>query len=455
MLRLISLAAFAAAAAAPAALAQDEFPATLAGHALLPAATFVPAPADAPDYFDTSGRFTGPGNARDASLYTREGETWLSADDAPRTTGMYLPFVGQPVQGLSGISTLDDGTFLVLTDNGFGSKANSADTLLMVHRVAIDWASGRAMLEDTTFLSDPDAVLPFPITTEATSTRYLTGADFDLESVQPIGDRLWFGEEFGPYVFATDTDGHVVAFHDTEVDGEVVRSPDAHGLSIPSTPGPLAFRVQRSRGFEGMAAAPDGSLLYPMFEAPLRDPETGEAEAQDGIPFVRVLEFDVAEGRFTGTEHRVRFDAPNHFVGDFNMVSDTHALYIERDGGEGDPRLACEGAPTPTCFNRPAEYKRVWLIDFAETDAEGFVRRVGSIDLLNIADPDGVALHGTIDGVFTFPMVTIEDVDRVDDTHIIVANDNNLPYSTGRTHGAPDDNEFILLHVPELLAEVR
>jgi hypothetical protein len=39
-----------------------------------------------------------------------------------------------------------------------------------------------------------------------------------------------------------------------------------------------------------------------------------------------------------------------------------------------------------------------------------------------------------------------------DATHIIVGNDNNLPYSTGRTLGKQDDNELILLAVPEFLA---
>ena len=455
MIRNATMTALAVAMTAMPAAAQDQFPATLAGHALLPAATFAPAPADAPTYFQTSGRFTAPGNQRDDSLYTREGQTWLSAEGAPRTTGMFLPFVGQPVQGFSGISTLDDGTFLVLTDNGFGNKRNSADTLLMVHHARIDWDSGRAQLLDTIFLSDPDHVLPFPIVTEVTDTRYLTGADFDLESVQPVGDLIWFGEEFGPYVFATNRDGEVVAFFQTEVGGEVVHSPDSHHLSTPATPGPLAFQVRRSRGFEGMAASVDGAFLYPMFEAPLLDPETGEGETQDGVPFVRVLQFDVEDQAFTGEEYRVRFDSPDHFVGDFNMISDTHALYIERDGGEGDPRLACEGEPTVDCFNVPAEYKRVWLLDFSATDDDGFVQRLGYVDLLDIADPDGVALHGTIDGVFTFPMVTIEDVDMVDAEHIIVANDNNLPFSTGRTHGQADDNEFILLHVPEFLAQIQ
>ena len=455
MIRNATTTALALAVTALPAAAQDQFPATLAGHALLPAATFAPAPADAPSYFQTSGRFTAPGNQRDKSLYSREGQTWLSAEGAPRTTGMFLPFVGQPVQGFSGISTLDDGTFMVLTDNGFGGQRNSPDTLLMVHHVGVDWESGRAQLLDTIFLSDPEGVLPFPITTEVTETRYLTGADFDLESVQPIGDRIWFGEEFGPYVFATNRDGEVVAFFQTEVEGEVVHSPDSHHLAAPATPGHHAFQVRRSRGFEGMAASVDGAFLYPMFEAPLLDPETGEGETQDGVPFVRVLQFDVEDQAFTGEAYRVRFDSPSHFVGDFNMISDTHALYIERDGGEGDPRLACEGEPTVDCFNAPAEYKRVWLLDFSETDEDGFVQRLGYVDLLDIADPDGVALHGTIDGVFTFPMVTIEDVDMVDAEHIIVANDNNLPFSTGRAHGKADDNEFILLHVPEFLAQIQ
>jgi hypothetical protein len=53
--------------------------------------------------------------------------------------------------------------------------------------------------------------------------------------------------------------------------------------------------------------------------------------------------------------------------------------------------------------------------------------------------------------VFTFPFVTIENVAVVDVDHIIVANDNNLPFSSGRQIGKNDDNEFILLRVSELL----
>lgn len=47
--------------------------------------------------------------------------------------------------------------------------------------------------------------------------------------------------------------------------------------------------------------------------------------------------------------------------------------------------------------------------------------------------------------------MTIENVDRVDDSHIIVANDNNFPFSSGRTIGVADDNEFVLLEVADFL----
>jgi hypothetical protein len=96
--------------------------------------------------------------------------------------------------------------------------------------------------------------------------------------------------------------------------------------------------------------------------------------------------------------------------------------------------------------------KRVYKVSLADADADGFVKKIGYIDLLAIGDPNGVARRGrTAQGTFTFPFVTIEDVDVVDDDHIIVANDNNLPYSSGRKVGVQDDNEFILLRVPELL----
>ena len=57
-----------------------------------------------------------------------------------------------------------------------------------------------------------------------------------------------------------------------------------------------------------------------------------------------------------------------------------------------------------------------------------------------------------LSGKFTFPFVTIENVDVVDAEHIVVGNDNNLPYSSGRELGKQDHNELILLRVPQFLS---
>ncbi len=70
---------------------------------------------------------------------------------------------------------------------------------------------------------------------------------------------------------------------------------------------------------------------------------------------------------------------------------------------------------------------------------------------MKIADPDKKARKPLNDGVLTFPFWTIENVDIVDQTHIIVGNDNNLPFSTSREPNKADDNEFVLLNVAEFL----
>lgn len=38
---------------------------------------------------------------------------------------------------------------------------------------------------------------------------------------------------------------------------------------------------------------------------------------------------------------------------------------------------------------------------------------------------------------------------------LVVANDNNYPFSSGRRPGAPDDNELIVIRLPEPLPPLR
>jgi hypothetical protein len=436
---------------AGAAGAQTKYPAVLEAQTILPAQTVIRAPADAPAELQISGRFATPSPKRVDEPESVTGISALSDKAAPRTTGIKYPFKGQPIQGLSGIKNLQDGTFLTLTDNGFGSKANSPDAMLMFHVIRPDWKSGKLERLSTTFLSDPDRKVPFRIVNENTPTRYLTGADFDIESIQPVGDTLWFGDELGPFLVKTDRSGKVLQVFDTTLDGKTLRSPDNPYLTSPPAPGLMKFEVKRSKGFEGMAQSPDGKHLYGLLEGPLWLEASNTFENKDGKPYLRILEFDVEKSAFTGKSWKYPLELPGNAIGDFNLIDATSGLIIERDDGEGDEAQACQGAPQPDCFNVPAKFKRIYKIDFGQADADGFVKKVGYIDLLDIQDPNNVARQGGKDGKFTFPFFTIENVDVIDADHIIVGNDNNLPFSSGRTIGRSDDNEMVLLRVPELL----
>ena len=79
------------------------------------------------------------------------------------------------------------------------------------------------------------------------------------------------------------------------------------------------------------------------------------------------------------------------------------------------------------------------------------MKKVGFIDLMDIDDPQKLAKQGGKDGKLTFPFFTIENVDVIDGERIIVGNDNNLPFSSGRALGKADDNELIILKVTDLL----
>ena len=209
--------ALAAGFASPA-LADQAFPATLAGHAMIPAATYIPTPADAPADLKTPGKFTS--GRRAEVLGSVMGMSF------ERPTGIGLPMPGQPIQGHSGIKTMPDGSFWVLTDNGFGSRANSPDVMLYLNHYRIDWTAGTLARLATIFLHDPDKKVPFRITHEGTEKRYLTGSDFDAEGFQIIGTTLWIGDEFGPYVIKADMTGRILGVFETMTDGKPVRSPE-------------------------------------------------------------------------------------------------------------------------------------------------------------------------------------------------------------------------------------
>src|SRR5262249_750421 len=214
---------------------------TLVGRAVLPADSFAAGP--------TSGQFITPANGRTP------------------------PFVNQqPLQGFSAILRQDDGSYLVLSDNGFGAKDNSADFVLRVDRIipsfrTADGGSGEVSIRTQFVLPDPDQKVNFPIVASMQfypngagnipvdptiqSGRLLTGADFDIESFRQLKDgTFWFGDEFGPFLIHTDATGKVL---EAPIPLPGVKSPQNPFLQPGEQP-----NLPSSKGFEGMALSADG-----------------------------------------------------------------------------------------------------------------------------------------------------------------------------------------------------
>jgi hypothetical protein len=418
------------------AAAAVRVPATLTGHAIWPAARFIDPPPDAPPVLRRSGRA-------------------LEGLPADLPAALRAPFRGQPVQGFSGLQRAADGSYWAIADNGFGARANSADAMLMLHRLRIDWVRGRVERVETLFLSDPQRRLP-RASGAAARGRYLTGADLDPESLVAGGDGFWIGDEFGPYLVHLDRRGQVTRVVETQVPSGAgmvsVQAPEhpsraAASPAMASTAARDAIALAGSRGFEGLAARPGTALLYALLEAPL----------PGAPPTVKLLEFDPQRGEFTGAAWDYELDAEGHLLGDIAFIDRDHALVIERDNGSGSPRSGCAATAKPhgQCFAEPARFKRIYRVRLAEEAGVRRLRKQAWIDLLEIEDPDRRARRGgyatALGARFEFPFVTIESVLIVDAQHIVVANDNNLPTTRGRDPRRPDASEFIRLRVPELL----
>ena len=182
--------------------------------------------------------------------------------------------------------------------------------------------------------------------------------------------------------------------------------------------------IRTSRGYEGMAFSPDRETFYPLLEGAVEgDPDNA----------LRIYEFDPESSSFE--DDLVGFyptDVPGHAIGDFTPINDDEFLVIERDGGQGDE----------------AQFKKIFKIDISVVDDEGFVYKEEVVDLLDIDDPDD--LNGDGDTNFSFPFFTIEDVLVIDEDTILVANDNNYPFSMGRPPEI-DNNEIIQIELDEPL----
>jgi len=187
------------------------------------------------------------------------------------------------------------------------------------------------------------------------------------------------------------------------------------------------FRAARSAGFEGMAITPDGTKLIPLLEKPLAG---GPAKT------VVAHEFDIASRRYTGNRWFYPLEPQGTSIGDFQLFAPDHGVVIERDESQGDLN----------------GFKRVYEVTLGAPGSMMSKRLV--VDLLNIDDPHRISLPGVPGDVglgkrFAFPFVTIESIVVQDATHVVIANDNNFPFSVGRHVGSgqPDDDELIRLRL--------
>jgi glycerophosphoryl diester phosphodiesterase len=413
----VTVAALLALSSALVAVQAQEAPAPkviLEGYAVLPADTFADGPASGKDI------------------------------DPKTTNGRSVPFKSHPVQGISAILPAGEGKFLIMSDNGYGAKANSADYNLRFYEVSVNFATGKVEVGTFTQLSDPGKKVPFTIVNNDAKDRILTGGDFDIESFRLAPDgTYWFGEEFGPYLLHVDKDGRLLEAPIPTPYPDVLK-PFAKTLPFIQSPDHPDFvsladqkarqdaaNLPSSRGFEGMALNTSGTFLYPLLE--------GGLIADTVKTRLLIQEFDLQAKKYTGKFFFYPISDAAHAIGEMTAINDNEYLVIERDGKQGTE----------------ARFKRIYKVDFSQAGQDGMLTKTLVVDLMKIDDAKG--LTTAQDGVvgygptFTFPFVTIEAVYPLAADTLIVTNDNNYPFSLGRRTNQPDDNEIILLRLADKL----
>jgi len=189
--------------------------------------------------------------------------------------------------------------------------------------------------------------------------------------------------------------------------------------------------------------------------------------AGDDPQDLRICVYEIAKGAFADRFLKLRLEIPSQIVnlasltdasgarvysdavappagplsiGELKAVNERQLLVIERDNHGDD-------LPAPRS-------KKVFLLDLAQAAKhDGYVSKTLLLDLLAIPDPTGVGGDGDF---FRLPFYTIESVHMVDEHTLVLASDNNFPFSNGRARSrsldrrgplAADDTELILVRL--------
>jgi hypothetical protein len=367
-------------------------------------------------------------------------DTFVAGPDSgqfidPPITGL-TPFIGrQPVQGVSSVVGLSDGGLIGLLDNGFGRTKNSADFLLRCYRFRPDYPAQTVAYDAAFFLRDPASRLGRPIVAELShyqqmpsvpvpkgvrEQRILTGKDLDPESIAlgPDGG-FWVGDEFGPSLLHFDQHG-VLLEKPYLLDG--IRAPQWSDAGQPAT-------VVSSGGFEAMALDSDGRTLLLMLEKPRPDVD------DQTLP---VFRFDIEQRRFldSGPYRSYPIDPATTGVGAMGSIGPQQLMVLERDSSSGPD----------------ARHKKLYLVDLSQVDGNGLLKKKLLLDLMNIPDPDHV--YGESDR-FALPLHTLESVLLLDQRRVLIVNDNNYPFGSGRKgeRAGSEGTEFVVVEFPRALKD--
>ncbi|MEU4240413.1 esterase-like activity of phytase family protein [Actinoplanes sp. NPDC026619] len=182
-----------------------------------------------------------------------------------------------------------------------------ADFLLRIQRLAPAFATSAVDVVGRITLSDPSGLVSWPLTR---ADRVLTGADVE-SIVRAAASTYWIGDEFGPYLLHFDRAGQLLAAP-IPLAG-VVAPETAARTGVPAT-------TNSSKGFEGLAASPDGRHLYGLLEGTVNGDVAGQ---------LRLNEFDPRTQKYTGKRFIYQLESPANAIGDAVAVDDNEWITIE------------------------------------------------------------------------------------------------------------------------------
>ena len=314
--------------------------------------------------------------------------------------GISFPRGYQPVGSFSALfPSQGSSSWLALSTGSFGNPQNSKDYLLTIQILDLNWGNGNGDIYDPIILSDPKGKIKSTnIVNASTPTRYLTGADFNPQAfVQASDGTFWVAEAYGPSLLHFRDNGQLL-----------------------DTPIPLSG----AGALQGMGLVPGGKQLL-------------IAQREQGSNVV-LRGFDTTKKQLTDASVTYQLSDPSHNVSDLAMINTNQAVVIEQDSQQG----------------AAAKFKMIFMVDLSKNPAG----KTPLVDLLNIADPNGIATSKVfsgqpangfgLSGPFKFPYVDVAAVYPLNENTLLIVNDNHLPNGTGRSANQADDSDFIAVQIP-------